>query len=308
MFLLNTSTKRTVLRKEYTMKSRYEIVLKVAEMGNITRAAEALNYTQSGVSHAVAAIEKETGCTLFSRCHSGVIPTENGKVILEAVRGLVRQQQAYEETVYRINHVVAGRIRLGTFSSFTSQYLPELISGFSRRYPQVKFDLLDGNYDEIQEWLSNGTADCGFISRSALSNSLKFLFLMQDPLLLTVSRNHPLAGKKYVSAKELLCESLIIQAKGCDNDIQMFLSKQLQKADIFAALKDDLSVLSFVEHGFGVAIMPKLVTDAHKPDVCTIPLAPAIFREIGLSYLSTERLTLACKMFIDFTQHYFSDI
>ncbi len=65
MFLLNTSTKRAVSRKEYTMKSRYEIVLKVAEMGNITRAAKALNYTQSGVSHAVAAIEKETGCTLF---------------------------------------------------------------------------------------------------------------------------------------------------------------------------------------------------------------------------------------------------
>ena len=46
MFLLNTSTKRAVSRKEYTMKSRYEIVLKVAEMGNITRAAKALNYTQ----------------------------------------------------------------------------------------------------------------------------------------------------------------------------------------------------------------------------------------------------------------------
>ena len=71
---------------------RYEIFLKVAELGNITLAADALAYTQSGVSHAIAAMEREAGCTLFHRSKTGVTLTENGKALLQLVRDLSNRQ------------------------------------------------------------------------------------------------------------------------------------------------------------------------------------------------------------------------
>ena len=64
----------------------YEIFLKVAETGNITRAAQILNYTQSGVSHAIAALEKETGFPVFVRSKTGVALTENAKEILRTIK------------------------------------------------------------------------------------------------------------------------------------------------------------------------------------------------------------------------------
>lgn len=58
--------------------NRYEIFLKVAEVGNITRAAELLHYTQAGVSHSIAALEREAGVPLLIRGSNGVTLTENG--------------------------------------------------------------------------------------------------------------------------------------------------------------------------------------------------------------------------------------
>lgn len=62
--------------------NRYEIFLKTAEIGNITKTAEILHYTQAGISHAIAALEKETGFSLLARSASGVTLTENGKRLL----------------------------------------------------------------------------------------------------------------------------------------------------------------------------------------------------------------------------------
>ena len=78
---------------------RYEIFLKVAELGNITLAADALNYTQSGVSHAIAAMEREAGCTLFHRSKTGVTLTENGKALLPLLQELVNKQHSLDQAM-----------------------------------------------------------------------------------------------------------------------------------------------------------------------------------------------------------------
>ena len=69
--------------------NRYEIFLKTAEIGNITKTAEILHYTQAGISHAIAALEKETGFSLLARSASGVTLTENGKRLLPYIQTLV---------------------------------------------------------------------------------------------------------------------------------------------------------------------------------------------------------------------------
>ena len=101
--------------------NRYEIFLKVAEVGNITKAAEVLHYTQAGISHAVAALEKETGVSLFLRNANGVTLTENGKYLFPYIQQLVNDQRGLSQAIYEVNHVVAGTLRLGTFASVSAQ-------------------------------------------------------------------------------------------------------------------------------------------------------------------------------------------
>ena len=288
--------------------NRYEIVLKVAETGNITRAAETLNYTQSGVSHAVAAVEKEVGAPLFVRNHSGVVLTENGEKILSVLQDLVCQLRRYEQTIYSISHVIAGPLRIGTFSSVSTQLLPGILDSFQLRYPQARIELRDGNYDQIADWIEKGMIDCGFLSRSALRPGFHFTPLLDDPILAVLPQDSLLKAKDVLSVSDLLSMPLILQAKGCDNDVQVQLEDVLPTADIRYVLQDEVSVLSFVSHGYGVALIPKLLMDVLGGDVCIRPLSPPLSRELGIAYRNEESLTLITRTFIEYVVETVNDI
>ena len=62
--------------------TKYQIYLKTVELGSFTAAARALNFTQSGVSHAISSLEEELGVTLLVRSHGGVTPTADGRALM----------------------------------------------------------------------------------------------------------------------------------------------------------------------------------------------------------------------------------
>ena len=89
-------------------KDRYEIFLKVCETGSFSKAAEALNYTQSGISQMIAGLEEELGVKLFARINRGVTLTDNGTRLLPYVRELANQKNRLRQAAFNINHKVEG--------------------------------------------------------------------------------------------------------------------------------------------------------------------------------------------------------
>ncbi|MEE0662868.1 MAG: LysR family transcriptional regulator, partial [Collinsella bouchesdurhonensis] len=195
--------------------NRYEIFLKVAECGNITKCAQSVHYTQAGISHAIAALEKETGLTLFARTARGVTLTENGRRLLPSIQALVNDQHALTQAINQIGSVVAGTLRVGTFTSVSMQWLPRLIQNFTARHPGVEFDLQAGDYDQITEMLMAGKVDCGFLA-APVHEGLEFFPLYRDPMLAFLPKGHPLARKRSLTLDDLLDEELIIPAQGSD--------------------------------------------------------------------------------------------
>ena len=171
--------------------NRYEIFLKTAEIGNITKTAEILHYTQAGISHAIAALEKETGFSLLARSASGVTLTENGKRLLPYIQTLVNDQHGLSQAIYDINETVAGTLRIATFTSVSTQWLPTIIRKFQADYPLVEFDLLAGDYDEITERILSGRVDCGFLT-APIADPLIFHLLYKDPMNVLLPERHPL--------------------------------------------------------------------------------------------------------------------
>ena len=171
--------------------NRYEIFLKTAEIGNITKTAEILHYTQAGISHAIAALEKETGFSLLARSASGVTLTENGKRLLPYIQTLVNDQHGLSQAIYDINETVAGTLRIATFTSVSTQWLPTIIRKFQADYPLVEFDLLAGDYDEITERILSGRVDCGFLT-APVADPLVFHLLYKDPMNVLLPERHPL--------------------------------------------------------------------------------------------------------------------
>ena len=116
------------------IRDRYDIFLKVCETGNFSRAAEALNYTQSGISQMMAGLEEELGVQLFARIKKGVILTDNGKRLLPYVQEMVNQKDKLRQAAFNINNKVEGKLRIGSFTSVTAMWMPDVIRFFQEKY------------------------------------------------------------------------------------------------------------------------------------------------------------------------------
>lgn len=163
------------------VRDRYEIFMKVCETGSFSRAAEALNYTQSGISQMMAGLEEELGVQLFARIKKGVILTENGKRLFPYIQEMVNQKDKLRQAAFDMNSKVEGKFRIESFTSVTAMWLPDVIHFFRENYPKVEVQIFDGNYDEIRDWIVHGQVDCGFLS-SIVADDLKFHPILKDPL------------------------------------------------------------------------------------------------------------------------------
>ena len=147
--------------------------------------------------------------------------------------------------------------------------------------------ILDGNYDEIRDWIIHGQIDCGFLS-SIVADDLAFYPLLDDPLCAVFPEGHPLAAQESVTLPQLFQYPLIIETPGCDNDIQHLIHKCPVKPDIAYSFRDDPLIMAFVRSGLGVTISQELVMQAFGcPGVVSRPLEPASCRTLGLAFSKT---------------------
>ena len=279
--------------------NRYEIFLKTAEIGNITKTAEILHYTQAGISHAIAALEKETGFSLLARSASGVTLTENGKRLLPYIQTLVNDQHGLSQAIYDINETVAGTLRIATFTSVSTQWLPTIIRKVQADYPLVEFDLLAGDYDEITERILSGRVDCGFLT-APVADPLVFHLLYKDPMNVLLPERHPLTRQDVLTLPEIKKEPLVLPTKGSDNDIQAVLNSTRGKTNVRYVLNDDLSVISMVSHGFGITIMPELILRNLNYSLEIRPIDPPQYRAIGIASMPLNRVSVLTKTFIQY--------
>ena len=287
-------------------KDRYEIFLKVCETGSFCAAAEALSYTQSAISQMMAGLEEELGVQLFARGKRGVILTDNGARLVPYIQEMVNQKAKLCQAAFHISHDIEGKLRVGSFSSVTALWAPGIIRHFQEHYPKVTVEILDGNYDEIRQWILRGQVDCGFLS-SILADDLRFYPLHDDPLCAVFPEDHPLAQQEQVSLPELFRYPLIAETPGCDNDIQSLLSKCSVKPRIRYSFRDDTLIMAFVRNGLGVTVSQELVMEAFGKEagLARRPLDPPRCRTIGLA-LSKTVSSVVCQTLLQYLQQTFS--
>ncbi len=282
---------------------RYEIFLKVAELGNITLAADALSYTQSGVSHAIAAMERGAGCTLFHRSKTGVSLTDSGRKLLPLVQDLVNRQHSLDQAMDALSNRVAGTLRVGSFTSFTALWMARLIQDFTERFPEVKIELTNGTYRDVENGITDGRLDCGFLS--AVDNDpLDFTPLFEDPMLVIMAPRHTLAKKSSLPLRELRDQTLISQFRGADHDVQQIYRKAKIRPKTKYILDDDIAVMGMVAAGEGLALMPEMMLDTAAFDLAAIPLDPPQHRTIGLAAPPIRETTLLVRTFVDYCKEY----
>ncbi|MEW9121460.1 MAG: LysR family transcriptional regulator [Thermotaleaceae bacterium] len=277
--------------------SRYEILNTVVELGSFTKAAELLNLTQSGVSHGISSLEAEFGFTLLTRDRSGISLTSNGEHILRYVRKVLQWNEQLKQEVAAINGFEIGSLQIGSFTSVSTQWLPEVIKEFQQNHPAIKIKFLEGDYDEISQWISTGRVDFGFLSLPT-SKNFEVLPLKKDRMLCIVPKNHPLSGQRTITFDQIEEEPFIMPKWGSDNDIVRVLKENKSIPQIEYEVMEEAAIMAMVQSKLGISILPEMTLFRGSENISTIPLEGDYYRLIGIAASSLKTLSPAAKKFI----------
>jgi DNA-binding transcriptional LysR family regulator len=277
--------------------------MKVVELGSLTKAADLLGFTQSGVSHTINSLETELGFTLLLRSRSGVTLTANGEKLLKPIREILNWNEQLKQVVTSIHGLETGTIRIGTFTSVSVHWLPGMIKQYQNDYPNIEIKLLEGDYEEIENWISGGHVDCGFITIPA-RGKFKVIPLKEDRMVAILPKDHPLCEQPYFPFSQIEKEPFIIPSVGSDYDVRRILDKASIKPNIKFSTEDDYAIIAMVENGLGISILPELVLQGRDHDVCLLELEDHSFRSLGIAVPSIKDASPAARRFVDCVQQW----
>ena len=261
---------------------KFMAFVKTVEYGSFTKAAEILNYSQSGISRMINDLEKDWKITLLERSKAGVRLTSDGVKLLPYAKSVCKEYEKLLTQVDEINGLQSGLIRIGTFSSVAAHWLPNIIKAFQDDYPNIDYELLLGEYSEIEEWILEGRVDCGFLCLPT-HNGLETVFLERDKFLAVLPENHPLAKLERIPLSALCSEPFMLLEKGKKTEISEIFERCGLTPNTHFTTIDDYAVMSMVESGLGVSILPQLILKRVPYRIVTKELDVPVYRNIGLA-------------------------
>ncbi|MBT2700324.1 LysR family transcriptional regulator [Bacillus sp. ISL-40] len=279
--------------------NHYYAFIKAIETGSFTKAAEELGYTQSAISQMIHSLEEELSTTLIIRSRTGITLTPDGEEFLPYIKKICNSHRELREKLKEMEGIHSGLIRIGTFTSVSCHWLPELFRDFKEQYPSVHFELHQGDYTEIANWIKEGSVDFGFVNPKAVSN-LTTSSLQEDEMLAVLPTNHPLATHNKVSLKELSKEPYILLDEGEISEPLTIFRQNNFEPNIQYRVHDDYAIMSMIEQGLGISILPKLVLSRCPYNIVTKSISPSVVRTISLAYKDKRVLPIASRYFIDF--------
>ncbi len=279
---------------------KYQALVEVVRLGSISAAARKLRYSQSGVSRMIADLEREWGLTLLERGRRGARLTADGEQVMPFVEAVCEDQRRLRERVAEVVGAQTGSLVIGTFSSVATHLLPPVIERFGRLHPGVEYELRMGDYSEIESWVSDGLVDFGFLPYPPQTprDNLAREAVAVDELMGVVPSGHRLATQKSISLEDLASEPFILLERGSDNEISPLFESAGLVPDARLSTWDDYAIMSMVENGLGLSILPELILTRCPYNIECRPLSPRVTRELAAVY-RPGLLSTAARAFLD---------
>ncbi|MDD6107256.1 MAG: LysR family transcriptional regulator [Clostridiales bacterium] len=277
--------------------NQYLALLRVLECNSFSDAARVMGYTQSAVSQMIKALEEELGVTLLLRSRTGVTLTREGELLLPYIRDVANAHRMLSEQAANFHGLQSGTIRIGTFTSVSSRLLPPVMKAFKEAHPNLRFELHQGVYSEIEEWVRAGVVDFGFTDASRVT---PFVCepVFQDTMLAVLPEGHALGENIFVQVGQLKQEPFILLDEGRGGGIVHDMVAAHPEIDVQYHVADDYSILTMVENRLGIAILPELVLKNTNHRVIARQLQPQLRRTLGVIYPKREGLSTAARAFL----------
>ncbi|WP_307595008.1 LysR family transcriptional regulator [Variovorax paradoxus] len=246
----------------------------IAELGSLSKAADKLDQTQSGLSKQLGALESNLGQPLFVRTGRGVELTEAGTKLYDALAPAFREIDRAVDSVRR-QGVTHGTVRLATVHTLSYYFVAEVFSLFVSTHPDVNLSLLSRSSPEVVALVENGKADLGFVYDSAVDcGTLASKPLFEDEMALVVLDSSPLE-----SPQDLATLSLRLVGFPAHYALRRMIHSAGLQATYVAEAETIDAMLKLVSSGVGHCILPSRIPDR-------------LLADYGLRKVSIERPAL----------------
>src|ERR687891_2294845 len=172
---------------------RMRVLREVARQGSFSAAAESLSYTQSAISQQIAALERETETTLVDRGARGIRLTDAGEALVRHADAILTRITDAEAELEAIAGLRGGRVRLASFATAGSTFVPRAIATFHERYPAVDISLTESDPEQSVPALKAGQLDIAIVFEPhgcESTEDIEKVHLLEDPMSIVLADNH----------------------------------------------------------------------------------------------------------------------
>ncbi len=257
----------------------------IVEEGKISLAAKRLNIAQPPLSQQLKLLEYELGITLFERHTRKLIITEEGKLLYERAKKILELVEGTVEEMIELSEGTKGTLSIGTIASLGAKLLPSRIRDFQIHYPDVKFQVWEGDPNRIMELLENRIIELGIVRLPIDNEIFDIIHLPDEPIVVAMSNkwndnpNSPSIKLSELEEKPLM---LLRRHKGTsmyNQDLYLvdIIKNAFQNAGfepkVICESSDIMTLLTWANHDIGMAIVPRSAMNL-------IPDSKLIFKEI----------------------------
>lgn len=232
----------------------------LADHRHFGRAAAACFVSQPTLSTQIRKLEDELGLPLVERAPRKVMLTPAGVEAAARARTIVAEVEQMKEAARRSRDPEAGTVRLGIFPTLGPYLLPHVIPNIRERFPQLELLLVEEKSDELLARLREGRLDAALLALPLEDDQLHAEFLFEEPFLLAVSGQHPLARRHHLDVQELSAQKLLLLEDGhCLRDQALAVCRLFganEKSEFRATSLETLRQM--VAADVGITLLPTL--------------------------------------------------
>ncbi len=297
-------------RWAYMELRQIQYFMEVAKREHVTEAADALHVAQSAVSRQIFNLEAELGVDLFIREGRNVRLTPIGKIFLEHMEEAMKVIESAKREVDEYLDPEKGTIRVGFPSSLAAYTLPTAISAFSRKHPDVKYQLRQGSYQSLIDGVKKGDIDMALLGpvpkddKKVLGN---ILFTEKIVALLPV--RHALADRKSIKLSQLRDDSFVLFPNGYilrEITVNACQQQGFQPNVTFEG-EDIDAIKGLVSAGLGVTLIPEItLIDSLPRQTVKTQIEPQVTRTVGVIIPTDREMLPTAKLFHEFLNEFFN--
>jgi DNA-binding transcriptional LysR family regulator len=276
--------------------TQLSVWIALVETRSFSRAAMRLGITQSGVSHAIASLEKQFKVSLIDRGAATFLLTQAGEQFSIRAREMLALADTVTQEMGDLSGLRLGTLRIGSFGpTSTLKILPPLLAAFKQRFPDVQVRIEEESDEVVDQWLLEKRVELGFVVAPDQRFDVKLL--ADDEFVAILPTRHPLARLKAIPIHAFDGLDFVLTEAGGAPVVEPILKQFNARPNVLYRFPQMISIVEFVRSNLAVSIAARLALPDYPKGVVYRSLLPSQPRRVGIACLSVNRLSPLAKAF-----------